>query len=312
MEINPEDSNQNNQSTITSLVSSVICGLICIIIGFGIWYFYLRPPEEIFPFPKSRLEILLIVALMGIIGFWLGPKLEKLISGSRYSLLIQYILTGSLIFASGIGVGYLVWGRQAPQKAENSDTAAADEITIPENIKRYDVPVDDDPSLGPANAAITIIEFSDYQCPFCTKWQTEVWPEIQKAFPTQVRLVYRDFPLYGLHDNAEGAAEAANCAGEQGAYWKYHDKLFAAENGLGAAAFIQYADELGLDGEKFSSCLESGTAKEEVKADYEYASQLGVSSTPTFFINGIPVVGAQPFSVFQQLITKELAGEIPQ
>jgi protein-disulfide isomerase len=311
MEINPEDSKQNKPSTIVSLASSVVSGLICIIIGFGIWYFYLRPPDETFPFPKSRLEILLIILLMGIIGFWLGPKVEKLISESRYSLLIQYILTGALIFVSGIGVGYLIWGRQSSQKAANADTAA-EEITIPENIKRYDVPVDDDPSLGPDNAAITIVEFSDFECPFCTKWQVEVWPEIQKAFPDQVRLVYRDFPLYGLHANAESAAEAANCAGEQNAYWKYHDKLFAAGSGLGAEAFRQYANELNLDAEKFSSCLESGVFKDEVKADYEFASKLGVSSTPTFFINGIPVVGAQPFTVFEQLITKELAGEIPQ
>jgi protein-disulfide isomerase len=312
MEIKPEDSKHNNRSVITSLASSVFCGLICILIGFGGWYFYLRPSNEAFPFSKSWLEILIIIILMGAIGFWLGPKLEKIFSRSRYSLVIQYILTGALIFVSGVGVGYILWGRQTPQKAANTDTAAADEITIPENIKRYDVPVDDDPSLGPADAAVTIIEFSDFQCPFCTKWQVEVWPEIQKAFPDQVRLVYRDFPLYGLHDNAEAAAEAADCAGEQGAYWKYHDKLFSAENGLGAVAFKQYADELGLDSGKFSSCLESGIYKDEVKADYEYASKLGVSSTPTFFINGIPVVGAQPFSVFQQLITKELAGEIPQ
>jgi protein-disulfide isomerase len=276
-----------------------------------LWYFYARPADETFPFPKSRLEVLLIIALMGIIGFWLGPRVEKLISKSKYSLVIQYILTGVLIFISGIGVGYIVWGRQIPQKAANADPAA-DEVTIPENIKRYDVPADDDPSLGPADAEITIIEFSDFQCPFCTKWQVEVWPEIQKAFPDQVRLVYRDFPLYGLHANAESAAEAADCAGEQGAYWKYHDKLFAAESGLGSDAFRQYAKDIGLDTEKFSSCLESGVYKDEVKADYEYASQLGVSSTPTFFINGIPVVGAQPFSVFQQIITKELAGEIPQ
>ncbi len=311
MDIIPEETKSNTTSTITSLASSIIGGLICAIVGFGGWYLWLRPADESYPFPKSRLEILLIIALMGIIGFWLGPKVEKIITGSRYQLVILYVLTGSLIFISGIGVGYIIWGRQAPQKTANADTAA-EEVTIPENIKRYDVPEDGDPSLGPANAEITIIEFSDFECPYCTKWQVEVWPEIQKAFPKQVRLVYRDFPLYGLHANAEAAAEAANCAGDQGAYWEYHDKLFGAESGLGTSAFNQYANELGLDAEKFSTCLESGLFKDEVKADYEYASNLGISSTPTFFINGIAVVGAQPFSVFQQIITKELAGEIPQ
>ncbi|MBN1536106.1 MAG: thioredoxin domain-containing protein [Anaerolineales bacterium] len=311
MEIDSSQPKQNNISTSISLVSSVIVGLVCIILGFGVWYFGLRPENEIFPFSRSQLELLFVIAFSGMIGFWLGPKLMNYVVKRNYQLGILGVFTGLLLFTAGVGVGYIIRDNQMPSEADNTDTSAG-EITIPENIKRYEVSVDDDPVYGSEDAEITIIQFADFECPYCTKWQFEVWPEIMKAFPGQVRLVYRDFPLYGLHANAESAAEAADCAGEQNAYWEYHNALFVAEHGLGAEAFIQYADELNLDGEKFSECLESNRFVDEVKADYEYAANLGVNSAPTFFVNGIPIVGAQPYSVFQQLITKELAGEIPK
>lgn len=293
----------------TSLVSSILTGLLCAILGFIGWYLWLRPKDDGFPFSTSWIEILMSMALMALIGFWAGSRIEKALSQSRYQQHFLFFLAGCLLFLSGIGVGYLIWGSPTSMAADAG--SGEEEITIPENIKRYDVPVDDDPSYGAQDAEITIIQFADFECPFCAKWQLEVWPEIMKTYPNQVRLVYRDFPLYGLHANAESAAEAANCAGEQDSYWEYHEKLFEAENGLSMNAFIQYAKELELDQEQFSECMESDRYIDEIKADYEYATNLGVSSAPTFFINGIPVVGAQSFSVFNQLITKELAGEIP-
>lgn len=295
--------------TINSVLSSIFCGLLFAVLSFIGWYLWLRPKDEEFPFSSSRIEIFIIVALMALIGFWIGSKVEQTLYQSRYQFVFLYFVAGCLLFLSGIGVGYLIWGNQSYSAADAGSDE--EEITIPENIKRYDVPDDNDPSFGSKDADITIIQFADYECPFCAKWQLEVWPEIMKTFPNQVRLVYRDFPLYGLHANAESAAEAANCAGEQNAYWEYHEKLFEAKNGLGMNAFLQYAKELGLKQAQFSECLESNRYIDEIKADYEYASNLGVSSAPTFFINGIPVVGAQSFSVFKQLITKELAGEIP-
>lgn len=210
-------------------------------------------------------------------------------------------------FAVGLGAGYLFWGREV---APNPQAAAAVD-QAPQQVKRYPVPADDDPFLGPENARITIIEFSDFECPFCTRWHVEVWPQIQEKYPDDVRLVYRDFPLGSIHSNAVSAAEAANCAGEQGAYWEYHDKLFAAQAGLSANAYNQYADELDLDMASFEECVASRRFKQEVEDDYNYAANLGVRSTPTFFINGIALIGAQPFEVFDEVITKELAGEIP-
>jgi protein-disulfide isomerase len=139
-----------------------------------------------------------------------------------------------------------------------------------------------------------------------------VLPRLFETYPDQVRLVYRDFPLTSIHSSAFAAAEAANCAGEQDAYWAYHDKLFVSELGLGKGAFEQYAGQLGLDMEAFNACVGDRRYQEEVAADIDYAMNLGIRSTPTFFINGIALVGAQPFEVFKDVIDKELAGEFPQ
>lgn len=218
-------------------------------------------------------------------------------------------------FMVGLAVGYLFWGRNAntgpaPTTADSVNTAQA-APSAPQEVTRYNISEDDDPVYGPAEAAITIIEFSDYECPYCRRWHVEVWPQIQEVYGDQVRLVYRDFPLTTIHANATPAAAAANCAGKQGHYWEYSERLFSMELGLSISAYEQYASEMDLDMNDFTACLESGDQNDEVMADYEYAANLGVRSTPTFFVNGIPLVGAQPFDVFQNLIDQELAGEIP-
>jgi protein-disulfide isomerase len=239
-----------------------------------------------------------------------------------------------LTFVIGLSVGYLFWGRGtgpsaasqpqvvvitqiAPQQENEAQAGAQPQPTAEtaaeqaQNVKRYDVPEDDDPSIGPANAPITIIEFSDFECTFCQKWHAETWTQLVENYGDQIRLVYRDFPLTSIHGNATPAAAAANCAAEQNAYWEFHGKLFSNEYRLSKSTYEQYASDLSLDLEAFVECIDSGRHNDEVQADFEYASNLGVRSTPTFFVNGIPLVGAQPFEVFKDLIDKELAGEIP-
>jgi protein-disulfide isomerase len=224
-----------------------------------------------------------------------------------------FILLVPLAFILGLVVGYALWGRSG---AEQTTAAAANPPAATpaatQQIKRYPVPVDDDPAIGPADAPITIIEFSDFQCPYCRKWYDETYQKLLQTYPDKVRFVYRDFPLTSIHPEAQPAAEAAQCANEQGVYWKYYDKLFSNESELGTETYKKYAAELGLDTARFDKCLADRTYQKEVEADLEYASNLGVNSTPTFFINGIAVVGAQPFEVFQYIIDKELAGELPQ
>jgi protein-disulfide isomerase len=118
--------------------------------------------------------------------------------------------------------------------------------------------------------------------------------------------------LTSIHPDAFPAAVASLCAEEQGAYWPYHDKLFSDELGLSRDAFIQYAVDLELDSDAFEACLESGKFDDFIREDMKFAFDLGVQSTPTFFINGLAIVGAQPIDVFKQVIDQELAGEIPE
>lgn len=229
----------------------------------------------------------------------------------RWILLL--IVLGILTFGLGFATGYWVRGRSSPAEAAvaQSGTQAQPSVesTRPK-VTRYEIPVDDDPSLGPADAPITIIEFGDYECPFCRQWYVEVLPKLMSKYPQQVRFVYRDFPLSSIHANASPAAVAANCAAEQDAFWQFHEKLFSMEQGLSTEAYQQYARQLGLDMDAFETCLRDGRYQDEVEADFEFAARLGVRSTPTFFINGIAIVGAQPVEIFEQVIDLELAGEL--
>jgi protein-disulfide isomerase len=240
------------------------------------------------------------------------PEEENTITFKRSHL---YAVLLPMAFVLGLSVGYLFWGRTPPQSAAQvaaQPQGAAAVTTEAQTFKRYDVPVDDDPVLGSQDAQITLIEFSDFECPYCRQWHEQVFNRLKQEYPTQVRFVYRDFPLFSLHTNAESAALAANCANEQGAFWDYHVRLFQATAGLGTAAYLQYARELNLDVDQFQSCLDTAKYEQEVQGDYSYAANLGIRSTPTFFINGIPLVGAQPYEVFKQVIDKELAGELPE
>lgn len=233
------------------------------------------------------------------------PNAENLRISKRANLFLSLI---PLAFMIGLATGFLLWGN----KQDGNPQAALDTVPVAtQEFTRYEVIVENQPVLGPENASVTIVEFSDYECPFCTKWHVEVWPRIRETFPDQVRLVYIDFPLTSIHGNAAQASEASHCAGDQNQFWQYHDLLFKAESGLGVEAYKQYATDLGLDLEEFDACLENRKYQEKIQANMRYAADLGVRSTPTFFINGIAVVGAQPFEVFQDIIIKELAGEIP-
>lgn len=246
-----------------------------------------------------------------------------------YSLPLVIVLV-VLFFGVGLLTGYMVWGQPLAQSSQALEDAlsraeAAEAVlqqaglgapqptrdpNAPIEVVRYPVDEANNPSFGPADAPITIIEFSDYECPFCTRWHAEVWPKLQQTYGDKIRLVYRDFPLYSIHPNAGAAAEAANCANEQGKFWEYHDLLFQASDGLGRQAYETYASQVNLDVEGFKACLDEKRYAEEVTADFEFARQLGVQSTPTFFINGVALIGAQPFEVFQEVIDLELAGKL--
>ncbi|HEY6105701.1 MAG TPA: thioredoxin domain-containing protein [Anaeromyxobacteraceae bacterium] len=161
------------------------------------------------------------------------------------------------------------------------------------------------PSKGPSKAPVTVVEFSDFECPYCGRAEAVV-SQVLATYGDKVRLVYRDYPL-PFHPNAPKAAEAAHCAGDQGKYWEMHGKLFANQRGLAVDSLKGYAKELGLDQGKFGACLDSGEKAKLVEAHKKAGDEAGVSGTPAFFVNGVLLSGAQPFEAFKQLVDAELA-----
>ncbi len=171
----------------------------------------------------------------------------------------------------------------------------------------YDVSSADQPSWGATDAPITLIEFSDYQCPFCERFHQETYPLLKQNFGDKIRFVYRDFPLFQIHPDAENAAYAANCAFEQDKYWDYHDMLFNNQSNLAITDLVSYADQLGMNADVFEQCLQTRKYAQQIAQDYQDGINLGVTGTPTFFINGRPIVGAQPYAVFADVINDELS-----
>lgn len=177
-----------------------------------------------------------------------------------------------------------------------------------------DVSADDDPFLGNPDAKVVLIEFSDFQCPYCRKFWRETLPSIKKEYidTGKIKFVYRDLPL-SIHPGALPAAMASHCAQDQGKYWEYHDKMFAEQDKqgqntveFGSAELKSWAREIGLNGDEFDACLDSQKYFEEVNKDSQEGFAAGVEGTPTTFVNGRPVVGALSFETFQTLIENEL------
>jgi protein-disulfide isomerase len=224
-----------------------------------------------------------------------------------------------LAFAIGILTGYVVWGlapRSQQAIVNNLPVAQGPIVEAPAatqapQFTRYDIPFEGFPSQGPVDAPIVIVEFSDFQCPFCKRFQDETAAQLLAAYPDQIRFVYRHLPLTSIHPEAFPSAEASMCANEQDAFWDFHDRIFENQDRLGRELYLRIAADLDLDAVTFEECLNSGKYKDAIQQDMDFALNLGVQSTPTFFINGLAIVGAQPLEAFKQIIDLELAGKIP-
>ena len=161
------------------------------------------------------------------------------------------------------------------------------------------------PSMGPKDAPVTIVEFSDFQCPFCSRVEPTL-KRVMADYAGKVRFVFRDYPL-PFHEHAEKAAEASHCAEAQGKYWPMHDAMFSNQDKLDEAGLKGLAKDTGLDVAKFTTCLDSGSMKDAVAANRKAGSEAGVSGTPHFFVNGHSINGAQPYEAFKTAIDHELA-----
>ena len=169
---------------------------------------------------------------------------------------------------------------------------------------RFEIAVGASPTQGPEGAPITLVEFSDYECPFC-KAVAPILKQVQERYPTQLRLVYKNFPLEA-HPQAKPAAEATMCAAEQGKFWEYHQKLFEKTPQIGTEQLASIAAEAGLDTVQFEECLRSHRATTVVQADLDAGKQAAVAGTPSFFVNGVALAGNRTLNDFAQAIDAEL------
>jgi len=255
------------------------------------------------------------------------------ISKSSYNRMLKGIVVAIAIatFLGGYAVGTLDGGSDSLSADEIKDIISeleskapvpqpAQSPSQPSTPSVFQVSLDDDPVKGNPNAPVTVVEFSDFQCPFCSRFFTQTLPVLEENYikTGKIKLVYKDFPLDTLHPNARPAHIAAECADEQGKFWDYHDVLFENQsqwNRLSSAdlssQLTQYATSMGLNSASFDSCLSSPSIADEVNADFLQAAQYGATGTPTFFIgnekNGfIKLVGAQPYAAFQAVIDAQL------
>jgi protein-disulfide isomerase len=196
-----------------------------------------------------------------------------------------------VVFAVGIGVGYsLAAGRSGPRVIYSGAMTEMEGRAV----------------HGPDDAPVTIVEYTDYECSFCRRYNRLILPEILDEYEGRIRYIVRHFPLLGLHPAAVGAAVAAVCAEQQGSFWEYHDLLFAQEKGLSPESLLAYAQETGLREEAFRECLEDEETSKVVQDDMQRGAEYGVRGTPAFFINGRVVMGAQPLEAFKKTIDAAL------
>ncbi|TFG65054.1 MAG: hypothetical protein E4H28_04580 [Gemmatimonadales bacterium] len=195
--------------------------------------------------------------------------------------IVLFLIAGAV---GGFALGFSVRGPVGVK--------ASDELTA-RAASRTPFAIAGRPYQGPDDALVEFVEFTDYECPFCRRFRETTYPEIRRRFEGRVKWVVRNYPLSQIHANAQLAAEAAECALDQDRFWEYHDLLFERYDRLGRADLKSHARELGLDEDQFDRCLDSGDKRAVVQNDLRDGFRFGVTGTPTFFINGQVVVGAQ-------------------
>jgi protein-disulfide isomerase len=239
-----------------------------------------------------------------------------------------YLVTALIIFAFLLGMltNKVLSLEKALKTQTTNNTARIDQAKnvlgntnnapqAPTPPPKVDVTAGHLPALGNNNAKVTVVEFSDFQCPYCKQFEDNTYPQVYDTYikTNKIKFAYRHYPLTTIHPNTQKASEASECANEQGKFWEYHDLLFKNQSTwspLSAAdaadSFTNYADQLGLNTAQFRSCLDTDKYKQNVDNDAADGSTAAVDGTPTFFINGWRIVGAQPFTQIQQLIEQEL------
>lgn len=242
-------------------------------------------PDGVIVIRRTTFNYIFIAAVFLVLGMVIGAYAAFKVERANRSWLddiLREALEGQ--------VGTIASGQQAAQTDPDA---------------RVEVSVDDDPAHGPADAPVVMIEFSDFNCPYCGRFARETLPLLRENYAGRIRFVYRDFPILG--DSSLQAAIAAECADDQGAFWDFHDLLFENQGSFNQEMFVQFGEALKLDIEQFTACQNDPATRDEIGGDFAVGQRLSVGGTPTFFINGRRVVGAQPYEVFQGVIDEELA-----
>jgi protein-disulfide isomerase len=204
------------------------------------------------------------------------------------------IVIGAL---AGLGVGWLAWrGREEPPPAPPGGQGAAGA----EYVDGVDVTAD--PVLGPADAPVTIVEFSDFECPFCSRFARQTAPALRRQYGDEIRWIFVNYPLRSIHPNAYEAALAGECAVEQGRFWPFYDSMFSGRHRITKAGYEAAAREVGLDMDRFETCYENADYAAEVALDMKEGEKFYILGTPTFYVNGKRMEGAQRPEAFAAVI----------
>jgi protein-disulfide isomerase len=225
------------------------------------------------------------------------------------ALIVSAALVGSAMLLKGsldqtaAEIGEVKGALGRLEAAAARPTAAA-QPGRPDPSRRYTVNTSGSPSRGSESAKIAIVEFSDFQCPFCSRVAPTL-EQVRTSYPDEVRIVFKHLPL-AMHSKAPAAHAAAEAAHRQGKFWEMHDLIFAKQAEMSPEKYVEYAQQIGLDVEKFKRDVASEEVKKKVDADAAEAAKLGVSGTPGFFVNGRFLSGAQPYPAFEALVKEEL------
>lgn len=219
-------------------------------------------------------------------GFGLGPAASLIVVG----------------LVVGLGVGWIAWEGVSSNEEATATAASSAGSEASEAAYVHGVSVANDPVLGPEDAPITIVEFSDFECPFCARFARNTAPRLRAQYGDRIRWIFVNYPLESIHPRAHDAALAAECVHERGDFWRYYDALFSGRHDLSRSELADAAESVGLDREWFESCLADAEHASEVAADIQEGRKFYILGTPMFFVNGVRMEGAQPPEAFASVI----------
>ncbi|HYO46326.1 MAG TPA: DsbA family protein [Gemmatimonadota bacterium] len=208
--------------------------------------------------------------------------------------------TASLVVLGALGglaIGWLAWRGAGGPDATPTGGEVTTGIDVVEGID-----VSHDPVLGPDNAPITIVEFSDFECPFCSRFARETAPALRRQYGEQIRWIFVNYPLRSIHPNAYEAALAGECAADQGHFWPFYDAMFSGRHPLSGSGYVEAGDAIGLDEERFQTCYRNADHADEVALDIKEGEKFYILGTPTFYVNGKRMEGAQRPEAFAAVI----------